>query len=248
MRGLSYNVSISEQTNETKCFQLLPTDTCYRDMQYGVLPNLLGETNAATDQVVSGLFKEIKYDLSCYKHKVELFCYMRLPKCDPVSKKIIPPCAEMCYDYLNGCQPHDSLFKTENCDYLPSWKGDVPCFYEPILYNVPTRVRNAYFVISYIRKGEHYLPITAQYACNKKFQLMGNKSVMCMYNGQWSTPPYCVHVPKNITPPTTELKSTTTSMESTSKYILESATDTKSITKSSTDSIAKTTEKIQNTI
>ena len=196
-------------------------------MQYGVLPNLLDETNAATDQVVSELFKEIKYDLSCYQHKVELFCYMRLPKCDPVSKKIIPPCAEMCYDYLNGCQPQDSLFQAENCNYLPSWNGDVSCFYDTILCNVPPTVRNANFLINYIRKGGHYLPITAEYTCNKEFQLIGNKSVMCLYNGQWSTPPYCVHVPQHITQPITKLvvKSTTTSMEPTSKYILESATE-----------------------
>ena len=82
LRGLYYNISISAQTNKTKCIEVPVNDTCYRYMQFGVLPNLLGEENAVTDKVARH-FQKIKLDSSCYQYKIELFCYLHLNKCNP---------------------------------------------------------------------------------------------------------------------------------------------------------------------
>ena len=128
LKGLIYKISITNQTNETKCFELSHWDICYRYLQYGVDVNLFGRQNNHTDRWWSAILTDSKYNMTCYQHRVEFLCYMFVSKCDPNSKRIIPPCREMCHDYKYGCYQGASF----DCDYLPPLAGDVPCFYEPV--------------------------------------------------------------------------------------------------------------------
>ena len=45
LKGLVYNFSITELTNETNFFELSHADICYRYLQHGVDVNLFGREN-----------------------------------------------------------------------------------------------------------------------------------------------------------------------------------------------------------
>ena len=128
---------------------------------------------------------EARYDSLCYQHSREFLCYFFLPKCDPVSKQIIHPCREMCLEFINGCKFWNYL----NCDYLPSFNGDVPCVYSSVRCNKPPAVKNANIMAHF--KGEYFLSSKAEYSCKEGFKMKQNRSIRCMYNGQWSTLPQC---------------------------------------------------------
>ena len=204
LTGLRYYIKMKGQTNDTNYFKLPTNDTCYRYLQYGILPNLLGKQDNWTDKWASEELKRYKYKQSCYQHEIELLCYLGAPKRVPDSKQIIHPCREMCHDYMRGCNFHKGYWKIINCDYLPSLSGDIPCFYEPIWCNKPPTVNNAEVRIFYSKKGEHSLPNTAQYYCSEGFKLDGNKSVICMRSGQWSIPFQCFPATESATEATTK--------------------------------------------
>ena len=193
LRGLVYNISIRGQTNETNCFELLHADICYRYLQYGADFNLFGRENKKTDRWWSVILTDSKYSLSCYQHSIEFLCYMFVSKCDPNSKKIIPPCREMCHDYKYGCFKGASF----DCDYLPSLVDDVPCFYEPVWCKEPPIVKNAEVFTNFTKKGSYLLPVTAEYSCSEGFKLYGNQIISCLRSGDWSKPPHCLTEPKS---------------------------------------------------
>ena len=66
LKGLIYNFSITELTNETNCFELSHADICYRYLQYGVDVNLFGRQNKQTDRWWSVILTDSKYNMSCY--------------------------------------------------------------------------------------------------------------------------------------------------------------------------------------
>ena len=103
------------------------------------------------------------------------------------SNQIIPPCKEMCYDYLNVCgNVSDNQFgiwkhwKHINCNYLPSMDKNVSCFYEPIgCRRPPPAVKHARVVIDFTNRDNYSLPVTVEYSCNEGFEMEGNKTVHC---------------------------------------------------------------------
>ena len=194
LKGLIYNISITDQTNEAKCFELSHWDICYRYLQYGVDVNLFGRQNKPTDQWWSAILTDSKYNMSCYQHRVEFLCYMFVSKCDPNSNRIIPPCREMCHDYKDGCYQGASF----DCDYLPPLVGDVPCFYEPVWCKDPPIVKNALVFTNFSYRGKYLLPTVAEYSCTEGFKLHGNKLTKCFRSGQWSLTPDCSAEQRNF--------------------------------------------------
>ena len=179
------------QTNQTNCSEIIKNFTssfCHHFLKYGVLPNLLGDEDITDFLLVLASLCEARYDSLCYQHSREFLCYFFVPKCDPVSKQIIHLCKEMCHDFLKGC----NFWKYVDCDYLPLLNGDIPCVYLPVRCNEPPTVRNAKVVTYYKTKGEYSLPTTAEYFCKEGFKMKRKRSIRCMPNAQWSTPPKCL--------------------------------------------------------
>ena len=112
---------------------------------------MFGRQNKQTDRWWSAILTDSKYNMSCYQHRVEFLCYMFVSKCDPNSKRIIPPCREMCHDYKNGCYQGAPF----DCDYLPPLVGDVPCFYEPVWCKDPPTVKNALVFTNFSHRGQY---------------------------------------------------------------------------------------------
>ena len=191
LRGLVYNISI-HGTNETNCIKL-PRDAinlCYRYVQYAVFPNLQGSQNMSSLQ---SYFTSRKRDRKrgYYQNSDEYDCRLNIPRCDPVTKLIAPPCREMCHDYRKAIQVWNVY-----CDYLPSLKGDVPCFYEPVRCG---RLPYGNKIINSTSKRsfEYFVNDTAEYYCDMPFtKLEGNKIIRCKYDGQWSGTRRCIDVPK----------------------------------------------------
>ena len=97
-----------------------------------------------------------------------------MPECDTKSKQVIQLCKETCIDFLEGCETtfltlFDKLGKLGDsylfdvshirqiahnpvdcplidCNYLPSVKGTIPCFYKPVTCASPPEVENATIV------------------------------------------------------------------------------------------------------
>ena len=156
-------------------------------MQYGVHPNLLG------DQILtkSSFYELLKAHSLCFQHAKEFFCYLLTPKCAPKSNEIIPQCREMCYGYLDACNPQLRKWKHINCDYLPSLHEEIPCFYKPVRCKEPPKVNNATVVTYFDCSGKYVLHHKAEYSCHQGFKMEGNKTIVCEYNGHWPTPPQC---------------------------------------------------------
>ena len=186
LKGLSYKISIHGQTNVTNCVALSldSVKVCYRYSHYGVFPNLVGGTNLKelSFHYLSG------YSSLCYHHEMRFLCYLYLPKCELVYKRIIHPCREMCHDYLNACR-HLILIDFD-CNYLPPWGGNIPCFYHIFSCTEPPKVKNAVVV----RRNN-----TALYSCTEDFTLVGNKNITCKSTGRWPRPPQCLFIkPKEL--------------------------------------------------
>ena len=184
VKKLNYRFTISA-TNETTCSKLLLGDTCQPYMQFGAFPNLFGEAQMST------IFERTSSCFELFQHALKFFCNFFILKCDPESKQIIPPCREMCYEYLDTCLVGNK--KYVKCNYLPSSKGDLRCFYEPLACSEPPpAVTNAKLITNFIKRGKYFLPEIAEYTCDAGYILEGNKSISCLYDGHWSTPPKCL--------------------------------------------------------
>ena len=107
LKGLDYNLTIHEQTNETNCISLprKVKERCSGFYQHGLLPDLIGADDVLTVmrhwESFSALFTLLEG--LCYIHMAELGCYAVIPKCDPVSRQVIHPCREMCHDFRTAC-------------------------------------------------------------------------------------------------------------------------------------------------
>ena len=181
LKGLTYNISIQEQSNETNCISLprKVTRLCPH-YQHGLLADLVGFQDMRTllrlwdvANMYIAIFEE------CYQYFSELVCYLALPKCDPVSRQVIHPCREMCQDFRAAClnvilkqstasqKIPDIFLKGKTfafnatsyhpyCDYLPSLSGDIPCLYKSISCKVPPVIKNATMVSTYSEKKDNY--------------------------------------------------------------------------------------------
>ena len=186
LRGLSNDIII-RVSNETDCLELPSSFPYYRYVQYGTRPYLSG------DEMLKKfpLIKLLKSASSCFQHGTEFLCYIFTNKCDPQSNQIIPQCREMCYNYLDACGPQLGKWKNINCEYLPSLHEEIPCFYKTVQCKEPPIVKNATVVSYFTSSGKYLLHHQAEYTCHRGFKMEGNKTITCMYNGHWSSPPQC---------------------------------------------------------
>ena len=185
------------------------------------LPNLIGDETLDQVLEYLIRFRRLQgliaVDGTCHQHFSEALCYISLPKCDPVTKQVIHPCKEMCRDIVEGCwkkwlhliakmEPgfslsrrfnfdHISSIDTHqliNCDYLPAHHGSIPCFYKPVTCDSPPDVTNGAALLNTTQKDVYQLHDVVQYArVNETLKMVGNESAVCLYSGQWSTPPTC---------------------------------------------------------
>ena len=88
-----------------------------------------------------------------------------------------------------------NMSKVLNCDYLPSLHGSVPCLYKPVTCDSLLDVPNSTVMVNGTQKDVYYPHDVVQYACiNEAFDMRGNRSITCLYSGQWShPPPKCIH-------------------------------------------------------
>ena len=206
LKGLSYNISIHEQINETNCIQLPynKMKLCQQYYQYTTLPNLMGTQDLAAQKNWETLKMYLTIvDGLCYQHLVEFGCHAGLPECDSESRLVIHPCREMCHDWRKACSnvtlpwsivskrvPHTSVTwdvtsTNVDCDYLPSFNGDIPCFYKPVYCKHPPVVTNGTLVSTKSQQKDNYSVFdTLVYSCDEGFSLKGNKTVTCTYKGQ----------------------------------------------------------------
>ena len=172
---------------------------CYPYSRYSVFPNLLGDENS------NGISVDLMLTSNaCYQHSRSFVCDLFIPKCQ--SNRIIPPCREMCHEYLDGCGHYliqymytfgDRSRELFDCDYLPSTNGPIPCFDIPLQCSGPSRLNDGIFFLNYTNKRNH----SVEYSCNEGFTIEGNSTMYCMYNGKWSS-----EVPVRLPSPKSSLK------------------------------------------
>ena len=186
LKGLHYKITISG-TNDTVCLPFIFDSWSYDDdMQLRLLPNLLGQDNNLT------FFTLLESTSLCYPDVAEFLCYaFVLNEID--LNEIYPHCTNSSDDYLNGCGPRQGNRKFMNC---PSLTEDFLCLYEPAGCKVsPPSVKNAKISTAYTMGNGYVLHGEAEYTCNEGFKMEGNKTISCMYNKSWSTPPKCCRDP-----------------------------------------------------
>ena len=216
MKGLRYNITFSNQSNETNsCIGYRSLDMlgkCKTFYDKTTLPNLIG--NDKIEQILNfgrtlRIYEGITFvDGTCYKHLWEVACHTILPKCDPVTKQVMHPCREMCWDVVNGCWNKMSYLANKlgrlleyndvysydvstvtNCDYLPSLHGNVSCFYKPVTCNSPPDVTYGAAILNITQKDVYHPYDVVQYRCSDStFEIIGNDSLTCLYSGEWSLP------------------------------------------------------------
>ena len=134
LKGLHYEVTIYDESNETSCVDLSLTseysnmtqkkliDQCQSSYQYAAIPNQFGDTDL--DGALSRINEFLRVYHSdvpskdCLKNLKPFVCEIVLPKCLPEENRILLPCREDCKFYLKGC-----LGKVMNYDYLPPCEG-----------------------------------------------------------------------------------------------------------------------------
>ena len=155
-------------------------------MQFEAIPNLFGKEQSFTYLGPKSPCSKL------FQYSLEFFCNFFTLRCDPVSNQIIPPCKEMCFDYLYACQSELQNGGIIDCNYLPSLKEDFPCFYKPATCReLPPTVTNAKVTSDFTVEGKYFFPGFAEYSCNEGFRMEGNKTISCSSDGQWSIPPRC---------------------------------------------------------
>ena len=155
LHGLSFNFTISAQSNETRCTNLPNRNggflKCQKFYSYTSLPNLIGDlqkhivndwmhSNAAST-IVGLIFSSNRQ--FCYKYLNELACRIAYPECNPIKKQVIHTCKEACNEILEGCFENamSTLHKAKESGLPFSWKWrepinlrqEVDCDYLPSL-------------------------------------------------------------------------------------------------------------------
>ena len=121
------------------------------------------------------LFSFVDYmrcNFHCYQHIHQFLCYVYVPKCDPVLKKVIHPCREMCREAKKApCDHYQKNFEHINCDYLPSLRGDISCIYKRVFCMNPSTVTNAIVIAN-----GNFLYDRVEYFCDEGFEIVGKKN------------------------------------------------------------------------
>ena len=231
LRGLSFNFTISGQSNKTTCIKIPEVNDgffmCHNFYSYTSLPNMVG----LDEDRIKQLIEENKVILTfgttlglilspdgkpCHEHVREIMCQAYLPRCEIDNEEVIQPCKETCDEFFKACSENimmgfnnvhylgsdfsrgwridklsDVKDKLSNCSYLPSVNGLIPCFYKPVTCESPSDITNARIING---SNETYIAMSqVEYEClNETFQMEGNETVTCLYNGQWTEMPSCL--------------------------------------------------------
>ena len=121
LRGLSFNFTISGQTNKTTCIKIPEVDDgffmCHQIYNYASLPNMIGNLIKDTlnewkkqDQLSRTLTSTLGLILSsdgrlCHKHTRAIWCRILYPKCDLDEEiaNITHPFKETCDEFFEAC-------------------------------------------------------------------------------------------------------------------------------------------------
>ena len=229
LQGLIYNISFTKQSNETNsCILSYRSPNfltkCNMFCNETSLPNLIG-TEFFKMEEIRKLVRMLKtyqalafLNRPCYQHTWEVLCHILLPKCDPVTKQVIHPCREMCWDFINGCWEnivsltkklgkdldYNNVYSIDlstfgDCDYLPPLQGSIRCFYKPVTCDSPPYVTDGTKTLKTTQKDVYQLHDVVHYTCdNSIFEMTGNDSIKCQYSGRWSHPPPKCEVVKQM--------------------------------------------------
>ena len=230
VRGLVFKFMITDQSNTTDCTRTnnIFTGICKYNYDYTTLGNLVGmdfdELKLISRHVTTfdPFFNETF--LSCYQNVIDLLCSVFIPKCDPFNRSVVHLCREVCQDFQNACYGHVfNIFKQRkrdwlqkvlmiyesddnailsviwsfaNCYYLPSKSGSIPCFYKQVSCGDPPKVTNAWAT-----NGSYIATSTVEYTCqDETFYIQGNRTLECLYSGNWAKPPRCVKRETSVSP------------------------------------------------
>ena len=134
LKGLKYEVTIYDESNETSCVNLdkwkqvetRRIDRCDISYQYAAIPNQFGDVtlNGAIYRMNNYLGRNPSDFPSkeCLDQLDSFLCKVLLPRCLPEENKIILPCRDDCKFYLDGCFNVGGV-DFINCDYLPPCEG-----------------------------------------------------------------------------------------------------------------------------
>ena len=149
-RGLSFNFTISRQTNRTRCIKIPKCDKhifrCRGYYEYTSLPNLIGDLNiqnvsnwmdSNTASAYLGLISAI-YEQFCHKYLKEFICRIAYPECDPETEHVVHICRSNCYEILEACsKSFSSILQLMSSGLVPlsqrprNIKHKVSCDYLP---------------------------------------------------------------------------------------------------------------------
>ena len=151
----------------------------------------------------------------------EFLCHILAPECDIIKEQVIHPCKETCSEFFQACtesimsvlkNPNfkGSLFRSTwkkgfrqfvDCDYLPSFNGSVPCYYQPVTCESPPNITNSRIVNGIVRNTTYQAKSKVEYECvNETFHTEGNRTVTCLYNGEWNKIPMCKRRYESLNP------------------------------------------------
>ena len=220
--GMHFNVSIYDQSNETRCIDVSGSKIveCLKHYSHTAVLTWLTNTDfmssLATLRLADIYFQLV--DTRCHKYVFLFVCYTFLPKCDRVSEQIIPPCKEACSETTEACVTPEyieravnalkfsrlynwyNILKTWNgkdpmfnCSYLPSKDSPIPCMYKPVTCIAPNSSEETISPGTININVSFPVHSTLDYTCKDETYIMeGNQSVTCLYSGEWSHQPRCV--------------------------------------------------------
>ena len=213
LNGLSYNVTIYDESNKTSCVDLKMKqgqriDRCERSYPNAAIPNQIGGTDMDTMrwqlrqiQTIMDQIIDLVTHKSCLLELYQVLCLVALPECLPEQNEIVLPCREYCESLLNNCLEKEPIVILVekfalNCKYLPSQKDSDHCFMQVDVCGPPLEINHGFIlegIIPFTREGH-----VVQYACNDSWILTGNPNSTSQTSGDWTAIPECVEPPKPL--------------------------------------------------
>ena len=217
LKGLTYNITLRDMNNNSQCLLLESRSAkdCSKLYPYTTIPNLVG--HQTEDEARSNMYGTHKIlelltqfsDYNCCQHLDEILCYAFIPKCDPDTKRMVPPCRESCLDFSKGCLVNvltesprlkmlhpdflenvtsSDIYNAINCQHLPPANGSTPCFYKPVSCPMPPNGQHKFLI-----NDTKFYPLGATYdlICPDGHVVTGNNTVTCLPSGKWSKLPEC---------------------------------------------------------
>ena len=111
--GLSFNFTISEQTNKTTCTKVPNVEdvflNCHQLYTFTSFPNMIGFQNNSDLEDLKNTAASLIFGLMfsdgrlCHKYAREILCHIISPRCDSVKLEVIYPCTELFEDFNEAC-------------------------------------------------------------------------------------------------------------------------------------------------